>query len=91
MNWTIAVVFMICFMTSSAYMLKETEGQKLAMTVQNGPHQVRVTLLETDGNGQLRKTVYDEVIWAMEDFWAKYKNYQLVDMSKEEVIFEKRK
>ncbi|OCA92430.1 BofC N-terminal domain-containing protein [Pseudobacillus wudalianchiensis] len=91
MNWTIAIVFMTCFMTSSAYMLKETEGQKLAMTVQDGPHQVQVTLLETDGNGQLKKMVYDEVIWAMEDFWAKYKNYQLVDMRKEEVIFEKRK
>lgn len=91
MKGIVFLVLMLCFIFGGVYVLRETEGEGLAATVQDKPHSVQVTLLEIGRDGQLEKSVHHEVIWAMEDFWSEYRDYQLVDMNAKEVIFEKRK
>ncbi|MEK4028679.1 BofC N-terminal domain-containing protein [Pseudobacillus sp. FSL P4-0506] len=89
MKGPVLVMLLLCVLSGGVYALREKEGEGLA-AVQEKPHSVQVTLLEVGRDGQLRKSVHQEVIWAMEDFWSEYKGYQLVDMNAKEVIFEKR-
>jgi len=54
---------------------------------QASAHTINVTLetIFVDGEKAVETTV--EEVMAMEDFWGKYHAWQLVDMSKEEVVF----
>ncbi|WP_338023193.1 BofC N-terminal domain-containing protein [Bacillus ectoiniformans] len=54
------------------------------------PHSTKVVLREWNPSGEKAETVRYETIWAMEDFWAKYKDWQLVDMNEHYMIFEKK-
>ncbi|KKB34546.1 BofC N-terminal domain-containing protein [Bacillus thermotolerans] len=55
-----------------------------------GPHKVTVILQERQPDGQVASASHIETIWAMEDFWAAYQDYRLVDMNEETIIFEKK-
>ncbi|MGM7702166.1 BofC C-terminal domain-containing protein [Pseudalkalibacillus sp. Hm43] len=58
-----------------------------AQTV-SGPITVEVYLQRTYIDGKQSEEVIYETIWSMEDFWANYADWQLVDQEVNKVIFE---
>ncbi|MGD7044095.1 BofC N-terminal domain-containing protein [Jeotgalibacillus proteolyticus] len=50
-------------------------------------HTISVTLETIYEDGDKKVETRTEEVMAMEDFWAKYTAWQLVTMSKEEVVF----
>ncbi|WP_233711468.1 intercompartmental signaling factor BofC [Lederbergia citrisecunda] len=39
-------------------------------------------------DGEVSEETVHETIWALEDFWAKYETWQLVDMDEDKLVFE---
>ncbi|WP_257346280.1 intercompartmental signaling factor BofC [Pseudalkalibacillus decolorationis] len=54
----------------------------------SGPLTVEVHLQRNFLDGERNVDVVYETIWSMEDFWAMYEDWQLVDQNLERVIFE---
>ncbi|MBH9967119.1 forespore regulator of the sigma-K checkpoint [[Bacillus] enclensis] len=52
-------------------------------------HTVTVKLERVYLDGEISEEIVQETIWSMEDFWAAYADWQLIDMTEEEVIFQK--
>ncbi|MBS4191439.1 BofC C-terminal domain-containing protein [Bacillus sp. FJAT-49705] len=38
-------------------------------------------------DGEVSQEVVKETIWSMEEFWAKYDNWELIEMEKDKIIF----
>lgn len=55
----------------------------------NGQFLLTVVLERIYLDGEVSQEVVSETIWSMEDFWAKYDEWQLLDMEKDKVIFRK--
>ncbi|MCA1056291.1 intercompartmental signaling factor BofC [Rossellomorea aquimaris] len=52
-------------------------------------HTVMVKLERVYLDGEVSEEIVQETIWSMEDFWAEYRDWQLIDMTEEEVTFQK--
>ncbi|WP_051827304.1 BofC C-terminal domain-containing protein [Metabacillus indicus] len=55
----------------------------------SGPLTVTVVLERIYLDGEISEEVKTETILAMEDFWAKYEGWQLVDQDDNQIIFQK--
>lgn len=55
----------------------------------SGPKTVEVVLRQTDTNGEKHEERIRETIWSMEDFWANYADWQLIDQNETSIIFHK--
>ncbi|WP_199880598.1 intercompartmental signaling factor BofC [Bacillus massiliglaciei] len=55
-----------------------------------GPTERKVILQRMYLDGEQSEEKVTETIWAMEDFWAKYKDWKLIDQNEKEIIFQKR-
>ncbi|MGO4887419.1 BofC C-terminal domain-containing protein [Anaerobacillus sp. MEB173] len=64
-----------------------TEKNENAFEVM-GPKSVEVILQRVYLDGEVSEEIVEEVIWSMEDFWAFYENWNLVDQSESQVIFQ---
>ncbi|MCF6408645.1 BofC C-terminal domain-containing protein [Pseudalkalibacillus salsuginis] len=62
-------------------------GSPKAQTV-SGPLTVEVLLQRTYLDGESSQEVIYETIWSMDDFWAAYADWQLVDQDLSRIIFE---
>lgn len=38
-------------------------------------------------DGELSQEMYQEIVYSLEDFWAKYENWELIDMEEKKVVF----
>jgi forespore regulator of the sigma-K checkpoint len=56
----------------------------------NSPLTVEVHLRSVYLDGEDSVEVIEETIWSMEDFWATYSDWQLIEQSDEQVVFEKK-
>ncbi|KAB7708647.1 hypothetical protein F9802_00365 [Bacillus aerolatus] len=97
MKWVIPFILFLVSTTAGTYLTETSRNKQVeaieavdSAKVVSGPHSVQVIIRETDEHGQLKTKAHAETIWAMEDFWAQYEGYQLVDMNEKEVIFETR-
>lgn len=54
------------------------------------PLTVEVNLRRVYLDGEVSVEVLKDTIWSMEDFWAQYKDWQLVDQNGERILFEKK-
>ncbi|MED4016383.1 MULTISPECIES: intercompartmental signaling factor BofC [Sutcliffiella] len=54
----------------------------------NGPLKLTVVLERIYVDGEVSEEVLEETIWAMEDFWADYEDWQLVTQDEEQVVFQ---
>ncbi|KON86911.1 regulator [Sporosarcina globispora] len=52
-----------------------------------GPLTIKVILEREYLDGEVSQEMIEETIWTLEDFWAKYDQWQLVDMDKDYVVF----
>jgi forespore regulator of the sigma-K checkpoint len=55
----------------------------------SGPLTVTVVLERIYLDGEISEEVKTETILAMEDFWAKYEDWQLIDQDDKQIIFQK--
>lgn len=62
------------------------EGESV---VPSEPIELTVLLKRKYLDGEESEEAVKETIWAMEDFWAKYDSWQLVDMNEKQLLFEK--
>lgn len=61
---------------------------EITVAVPENPLKLNVTLKRIYLDGEISEETVSEKIWALEDFWAKYENWQLVDMNEETIVFE---
>jgi forespore regulator of the sigma-K checkpoint len=54
-----------------------------------GPKTINVHLRTAYLDGEITEEVVEETIWAMEDFWETYADWQLIDLNENQVIFQK--
>lgn len=66
----------------------EQEGD--SVYIPDNPLEIEVLLKRTYLDGDMSEELVTETIWALEDFWAKYENWQLVDIDEKRVVFEKK-
>ena len=52
-------------------------------------HTVTVILERVYLDGEVSEEIVQETIWSMEDFWAAYEDWQLMDMTEEQIVFQK--
>ncbi|SDY47088.1 forespore regulator of the sigma-K checkpoint [Evansella caseinilytica] len=60
-----------------------------ATSVDNEPKSVEVILQRQYLDGEISEEIVLETIWSMEDFWAYYHDWQLIDQNDVQVIFRK--
>lgn len=51
------------------------------------PIEVQVVLERMYLDGEYSQEIVKETIWSMEDFWAKYEDWEIIDMTENEVVF----
>jgi forespore regulator of the sigma-K checkpoint len=57
--------------------------------INHDPLVVKVVLQRTYLDGDLSEEVINETIFSMEDFWAAYDDWQLIDQNEERIVFQK--
>ncbi|NMH69847.1 regulator [Bacillus sp. RO3] len=67
--------------------LEELNGTPAEVT---SAHTVTVILERVYLDGEVSEEIVQETIWSMEDFWASYEDWQLMDMTDDEIVFQKR-
>ncbi|WP_216829128.1 intercompartmental signaling factor BofC [Alkalihalobacterium elongatum] len=60
---------------------------KLANNEDVGPKTIQVKLQRVYLDGEVSEEIVKETIWSMEDFWAFYDQWLLVDQNEEEILF----
>lgn len=69
---------------------KGTEGFMENVKIPNQESlQIRVLLERMYLDGEVSQESVTETIWSMEEFWAKYDQWQLIDMDENQMIFRK--
>ncbi|RSD24150.1 regulator [Mesobacillus subterraneus] len=53
----------------------------------NQPLEVTIILQRVYLDGEMSEERVNETIWSMEDFWAKYEKWQIVDMEADKAVF----
>ncbi|MFJ7363390.1 BofC C-terminal domain-containing protein [Peribacillus frigoritolerans] len=56
---------------------------------ENDPIERKVILQRMYLDGELSEEKLTETIWSMEDFWAKYEGWQVVDQNEEQIVMKK--
>ena len=82
----ICVVIAVCFMVP---FFSKTQAEEEAVRVE-GPMSMEVILRTLYVDGEASEEIVQETIWALDDFWAKYEDWQLVDMDEGFLLFEKK-
>lgn len=65
----------------------EAKNDQTKETLQFEPLEVQVVLERMYLDGEFSQETVKETIWSMEDFWAKYDSWQLIDMTEDKVVF----
>ncbi|MEB1808033.1 MAG: intercompartmental signaling factor BofC [Bacillaceae bacterium] len=98
-HMVIAVLFSLCFVlllgiqpesanTTQSHASKSTVPvMKMVENADAGPKTIQVKLQRVYLDGEISEEVVEETIWSMEDFWAFYDQWLLVDQNEEEILF----
>jgi forespore regulator of the sigma-K checkpoint len=54
----------------------------------SGPLTLKVVLERIYLDGEVSEETLDQTVWAMEDFWAEYEEWQVIDLDEEQVVFQ---
>ncbi|MCM3596371.1 intercompartmental signaling factor BofC [Metabacillus idriensis] len=90
-----ACVIVTLFFIIPSFHQKESSASENAAETENevyevsGPLTVTVVLERIYLDGEISEEVKNETILAMEDFWAKYEDWQLIDQDDHQIIFQK--
>ncbi|MEL3974517.1 intercompartmental signaling factor BofC [Rossellomorea oryzaecorticis] len=103
MTMKIRIVFMVMLLFGAFYFTFFYTEEKQAADRENvqqsetgdlpadvvSAHTVTVKLERVYLDGEISEEIVQETIWSMEDFWAAYGDWQLIDMTEDEVVFQK--
>ncbi|SDK40400.1 BofC C-terminal domain-containing protein [Sediminibacillus albus] len=68
---------------------KANPAAKNENPAQREPLELEVTLQKHYIDGKIEESTHKEKIWAMEDFWSYYHDWQVVDQKEGEIVFKK--
>ncbi|CAG9619475.1 intercompartmental signaling factor BofC [Sutcliffiella rhizosphaerae] len=54
----------------------------------SGPLTLKVVLERIYLDGEVSEEVLEKTVWAMEDFWSQYEEWQVIDLDEEQVVFQ---
>ncbi|MDT9025365.1 MULTISPECIES: intercompartmental signaling factor BofC [Rossellomorea] len=98
MTIKVRIVFMVMLLIGAFYFTffyteekQAADGGELNETPAEvaSAHTITVILERVYMDGEVSEEIVQETIWSMEDFWAAYEDWQLVDMTEEQVVFQK--
>ncbi|MBW3111881.1 MULTISPECIES: intercompartmental signaling factor BofC [Bacillaceae] len=102
MTMKVRIVFMVLLLVGAFYFTffyteekQAADGSSLE-TLNDTPaevasaHTVTVILERVYLDGEVSEEIVQETIWSMEDFWAAYDDWQLMDMTEEQIVFQKK-
>lgn len=55
----------------------------------NGPLSLKVVLERIYLDGEVSEETLQKTVWAMEDFWAEYEDWQVIDLNEEQIVFQR--
>lgn len=102
MTMKVRIVFMVLLLIGAFYFTffyteekQAADGSSLEMLNETpaevaSAHTVTVILERVYLDGEVSEEIVQETIWSMEDFWAAYDDWQLVDMTEEQIVFQKK-
>lgn len=80
--------FFIVDLNQSPSHVQASEEKELL--IPEKPLELTIKLKRVYIDGEESEETLTETIWALEDFWAKYEKWRLVDMSEDYLVFEKK-
>lgn len=80
--------FFICDLKQSPSYAHASEEKEFL--IPDKPLELKIRLKRVYIDGEESEEMVTETIWALEDFWAKYEKWQLVDMNEDYLVFEKK-
>jgi forespore regulator of the sigma-K checkpoint len=101
MTMKVRIVFMVMLLIGAFYFTffyteekQAADGSSLEMLNETpaevaSAHTVTVILERVYLDGEVSEEIVQETIWSMEDFWAAYEDWQLMDMTEEQIVFQK--
>ncbi|MCA1057908.1 intercompartmental signaling factor BofC [Rossellomorea aquimaris] len=102
MTMKVRIVFMVLLLIGAFYFTffyteekQAADGSSLEMLNETpaevaSAHTVTVILERVYLDGEVSEEIVQETIWSMEDFWAAYDDWQLMDMTEEQIVFQKK-
>ncbi|MFV8826867.1 BofC C-terminal domain-containing protein [Alkalihalobacterium sp. APHAB7] len=91
--FSLSFVLLLGFQTGSVKTIQPHASKsavpvmKMVENEDSGPKKVQVKLQRVYLDGEISEEVVEETIWSMEDFWAFYDQWLLVDQNEEEILF----
>ncbi|KAF0823668.1 intercompartmental signaling factor BofC [Cytobacillus firmus] len=86
-----ASFYLFFFQTDAFNFLSDRTSQyALAAEQIEGPLKLEVILEREYLDGEVSQETIEETIWTLEDFWAKYDQWQLVDMDIDYMVFRRK-
>ncbi len=81
--------------SAEAPLIRETSKAQIysavpVSSITNDPKQVQVVLARVYLDGEISEEIIEETIWSMEDFWAEYREWDLVDQNEAKVVFQQK-
>ncbi|WP_186576291.1 intercompartmental signaling factor BofC [Aquibacillus kalidii] len=67
----------------------KSRSEEQAVPVQKDPLQLKVTLRKHYIDGKIEEETHTETIWSMQDFWAYYDGWQVVNQEQGQIVFKK--
>ncbi|WP_246861198.1 intercompartmental signaling factor BofC [Bacillus sp. REN3] len=91
-SFSISMAALLLISVFSFWLARNTEpafAEKPEGNVQeiNEPLEITITLQRAYLDGEMSEEKVKEKIWSMEDFWAKYDDWQLVDLDNGKAVF----
>ncbi|MFD1705560.1 BofC C-terminal domain-containing protein [Siminovitchia sediminis] len=88
----VLVIFLMSaslFMNNVGQLSAEVQASDRESVKSEQPLELTVHLKRVYLDGAMSEEVVNETVFALEDFWAKYESWQLVDMDEKRLVFEK--
>lgn len=87
-------ILTVCSLTIMIFSILLANGNQASSISEEkiikGPLTVKVVLQQIYLDGELSEEVKNETILSMEDFWASYVGWQLIDQNEQRIIFQKK-
>ncbi|WP_066292938.1 intercompartmental signaling factor BofC [Bacillus sp. FJAT-29937] len=90
-KWSIALCFAAMILIQYAPIHGSAEGimENNSPATLEEPLHITVVLERMYMDGEISQELLTETIWSKEEFWAKYDEWQLIDMEEDKMIFRK--
>ena len=74
--------------TTDAQVAKDLNLLAKTVSAEVGPKKIQVKLERVYLDGEISEEIIEETIWSMEDFWAFYDDWSLVDQDEQQIHFQ---